>query len=359
MKRIALLSVLLAAGRAFAAAPDEAVPPGEGEAAARTAALISETVSRARSETGAARRDSHAKAHGCVRALFRVEKDLPADLRRGVFQEGRAYRAWIRYSNGSGRAQNDADGDGRGMAVKLTGVPGPKLEDDEKGTQDFLMINAPAFFVRDAADYVEFTKAAAAGKPLRFFFHGFNPFRWHWREFRNALAITRRKTSDPLDVRYWSVTPFLMGDAGPAKFSARPCAKPREEKPDRRRPDFLREAMSARLKDGGACFEFLVQLRTDAAKMPLEDPAVEWSEASAPFRKLAVIDIPAQRFEGAEQAAFCENLSMNPWHAVPEHRPLGGINRVRRVVYPAIARLRRLLNHAQPAEPTGGEAFPE
>jgi hypothetical protein len=48
---------------------------------------------------------------------------------------------------------------------------------------------------------------------------------------------------------------------------------------------------------------------------------------------------------------------MNPWHAVPEHRPLGGINRVRKVVYETISKLRHDLNGAPRSEPTGDEIF--
>ena len=33
--------------------------------------------------------------------------------------------------------------DARGMAIKLTGVPGEKLMDDEKHTQDFVLISHP------------------------------------------------------------------------------------------------------------------------------------------------------------------------------------------------------------------------
>jgi hypothetical protein len=329
----------------------ETVPPGEAEAAAQVAALIEATVAKDHKETGSAHRDAHAKAHGCVRATFTVDAKLPADLRQGLFQEGRAYRSWIRYSNGAGRAGSDAKGDGRGMAIKLLGVPGPKLA-DEKSTQDFLLINGPVFFVRDAADYVAFSKAAAAGKPFSFFLPGFNPCRWRLHELRVALALLRKRTDDPLAIRYWSLTPYLLGETGPVKYSARPCAAAAAGKPNKKNPDFLRAAMSARLKDEGACFEFLVQTRTDPARMPVEDPTVEWSEKASPFRKIATIEIPAQRFETPEQMAFCENLSMNPWHAAPEHRPLGGINRVRKVVYEAISKLRHELNGAERAEPS-------
>lgn len=350
-----LLLLLLAAPRVFADSY-ESVPAGEAEASAQIAAMIGGTVAKGKQETGSAHRDAHAKAHGCVRAQFKVESSLPPELRQGVFQEGRVYPAWIRYSNGSGASQDDAVDDARGMAVKLMGVPGPKLG-DEKATQDFLMISGPVFFVRDAADYVEFTKAASAGKPMRFFFRGWNPFRWRLHELRAALNLLHRRTSNPLHARYWSVAPFLFGATGPVKFSARPCEKPRAGISDTRNPDFLRAAMAKELKTSGACFQFLVQLQTDLKKMPVEDPTVRWSERASPFQKVATIEIPAQGFESPAQQKFCEDLSMNPWHAIPEHRPLGGINRVRKVVYETISKLRHDLNGAARVEPTGEEKF--
>ena len=44
------------------------------------------------------------------------------------------------------------------MAIKLLGVPGEKLLEDEKDatTQDFVLIDNPVFFIRNVADYVPF-----------------------------------------------------------------------------------------------------------------------------------------------------------------------------------------------------------
>ncbi len=40
-------------------------------------------------------RDAHAKAHGCVKAEFKVRADLDPTLRRGVFAEaGKSWNAW-------------------------------------------------------------------------------------------------------------------------------------------------------------------------------------------------------------------------------------------------------------------------
>jgi hypothetical protein len=348
-----LAAALLLSPRSLAADSYESVPEGEADAADQIASVDSGMVEKGQKEIGRAHRDAHAKAHGCVRAWFRVNEHLPPELRQGVFQEGRSYRSWIRFSNGAGRAGKDSEGDARGMAIKLMGVSGPKLSDDEKATQDFLLLSAPAFFVRNAADYVEFVKDDAAGKRSSFF----NPFRGRFHELSNARALTGKKVVNPLGIQYWSTTPFLYGAAGPAKFSARPCSPLPAETPDKENPDFLRAAMSSKLKQGEACFDFLVQTRTDPASEPIEDPTVEWSEKKSPFTAVATIEIPPQRFETPPQQDFCENLSMNPWHSVPEHRPLGGINRVRKVVYEAISKLRHELNNAPRAEPTGDESF--
>jgi hypothetical protein len=34
-------------------------------------------------------------------------------------------------------------------------------------------------------------------------------------------------------------------------------------------------------------------------------------------------------------------MSFNPWHALPEHRPLGDMNRARREIYWAMSAFRR------------------
>lgn len=45
-------------------------------------------------------------------------------------------------------------------------------------------------------------------------------------------------------------------------------------------------------------------------------------------------------------------LSFNPWHALPEHKPLGAVNRIRRVVYTAVSKLWHQHNGVPRREPT-------
>ncbi|RPH55293.1 MAG: catalase, partial [Acidobacteria bacterium] len=289
-------------------------------------------------------RDAHAKAHGCVKADFSVKADIPAELRSGVFAAPRSFTAWIRFSNGHGKPQDDRTRDGRGMAIKLTGVDGPKLlaEEAEAKTQDFVMINSPAFFIRNAGDYVSFTRASKYHVPFAFFLT-------HWHELRAARAIVEETVDEVFEERYFSMTPYLLGQRY-IKFSARPvdCGTgaalvPAVALPPAG-PDYLRDRMIAWMNSRDACFIFAVQPQTDPATMPVEDPTIVWDEIKAPFIDVATIRIPKQRFDSEAQQTFCENLSYTPWHALAEHRPVGGINRIRKVVYEGISVLRHKLN---------------
>jgi len=339
---LVLMSALLPAG---ASSNEEEVPANEDAATHQIVQMIDESV-RAEAKNGLARRGAHAKAHGCVQAEFRVLDKLPAEVRVGIFREAHTYPAWIRYSNAFGKVQDDSVDDGRGMAIKLMGI-----ERSESGTQDFIMINHPVFFVRDAADYVEFQKALSENSPFKFFFPGLNPFNFRLHELRIANAIRSTKVANPLDSQYWSTTPYRFGDTE-MKFSARPCG-PASPFAETASPDFLRENMQKHLAQSEACFDFMVQLRKGSSKMPIEDPTIEWSEKDSPFIPVARITIPAQAFTSPEQLEFCENLSLTPWHAIPEHQPLGGINRVRKTVYNTISRVRHELNSEVRHEPTG------
>lgn len=115
--------------------------------------------------------------------------------------------------------------------------------------------------------------------------------------------------------------------------------------------------MVKRLQEKDVTFDFLAQLQTDPVAMPIEDSTVSWDQRASPYRKIATIRIPKQTFDTPAQQEFAENLSFTPWHALPEHRPLGNMNRARKHVYWAISKLRHAHNGAPRTEPTGDETF--
>jgi hypothetical protein len=332
---------------ALSGTPPEAIPPGEAGAIAIIEEIIAKGVKAQAASDPPARRDAHPKPHGCVAAEFRVLDNLPPALRQGLFAQPRSYQAWIRFSNSNAKPQSDAIGDGRGMAIKLVGV-----EDSPSRTQDFITISYPVFIVRNASDYVVLQENLAT--PLRFFVPSWNPFQWRIREALNAFGIERQKPSNLLNIQYCSMTPYLFGDTQ-CKFSTIPAGTPSPFN-GRAGDNFLRANLVAALAAGGAAFDFCIQLRSKPDAMPIEDPTIKWQESDSPFVPVARITIAKQVFDTPLQNAFGENLSFTPWHGLAAHRPLGGVNRVRRSVYQAISRLRHALNHEVRAEPAPGPA---
>ena len=116
--------------------------------------------------------------------------------------------------------------------------------------------------------------------------------------------------------------------------------------------DFLHEAMVKQVGSEDVYFEFVVQLRTDPVKMPIEDSLVNWDENLSPFRRVALIRIPKQNIDAEGRMAIAENLAFNPWHSLPEHRPLGSINRSRLIIYEIISDFQRKMNGVPTEEPT-------
>jgi len=300
---------------------------------------------RERYAPGSIQRDAHPKAHGCVRAELQISETLPSALSHGVLVPGARYPAWIRFSNGSQDATRpDSRGDARGMAIKLHGLRGTALisETDWQAsgaTQDFVLISHPVFFANDPRRYLAFVTHASSDSALGKLLI---PIDLGLKGALIALATSRKKISNPLQTRYFSTVPYQLG-LGPSrqavKYSVRACLTTKDPAPANRGPNFLRDALRKTLEDRDVCMEFLVQPRTSPA-MSVEDSMTEWSEKQAPFFKVATIHIPSQTFDTPEQNAFCEKLSFSPWHALPEHRPLGSTNRLRKVIYENISRVR-------------------
>ncbi len=327
----------------------ETIPPGEAEYTEDLIATMKGQMIKD-NPTGIMRRDAHAKMHGVVRAEFIVGPNLPPELRIGVFKEPKTYQAWIRFSNGAGPIKPDKDKDIRGMAIKLMGVPGEKILAEEKNeqTHDFILASTNVFMTKDVKETSDGAKALFGSIFAKIWF--LTHLRVGWNFYKS-----NRKFANPLQIRYFSCTPYRFGNHGAVKYSAIPQFLTPDTIPDDPADDYLRLAMMKQLKDGDALFDFAVQLQTDADAMPIEDAGYEWPESMSPFRKVATIRIKQQDFTSAEQTEFGENLSFSPWHALPEHRPLGGINRARKVIYAHISTYRHMRNQADRKEPSSWE----
>ncbi|MEO5648057.1 MAG: nuclear transport factor 2 family protein [Chitinophagaceae bacterium] len=288
---------------------------------------------------GGTLRQAHPKMHGCVHAEFTVESGLPENLQTGIFKTASTYPCLLRFSNANSKVQADAKKDIRGMAIKLLNVPGEKLLINEQNAteQDFLLISHNIFVSHNLAEFQKTIKAVTSGKILGYFL---NPFHWGVL-FRTLKSF--KVCNHVLDISYWSTTPYQFGDITKAvKYHAKPSANQALAYEDTKSADYLRVNLAATLAKQDVYYDFFVQFQTDAELMPVEDPTVEWK---SDFIKCATIKIPKQVFDTPSQNALGENLSFTPWHSLPEHRPIGGINRGRKHAYEAMASFRLERNH--------------
>jgi Catalase len=291
-------------------------------------------------------RDAHPKMHGLVQAEFIVHADIPAALKVGVFERALTYAAWVRFSNASGTAQPDAKRDIRGMAIKLVGVAGATALSgadvaDGMGEQDFLLISTDVFLCRDLQVFDRMVRAIQGSLWDKLCFFAGHP------GVLVRILSAFKTFANPLTTRYFSSTPYLLGEAA-VKY----CATPMRTPADVPAPsagsapgnNFMRDAMQAQLRRGPAEFSFGIQLQSDAVRMPVEDAATRWDENLSPFVAVATLRIAQQDFDNAARNRQGEDMRFSPWHGLAAHRPIGSINRARRVVYHGISALRRRVN---------------
>ena len=106
----------------------------------------------------------HRKQQLGLHGTFEVLSDVPEHARHGLFARAATYPAWVRLSNGGTDRQADRKPDVRGFAIKVKGVNGPgALGSGATESQDFLLINHPAFTFAGADEFVGLVKSLTKG----------------------------------------------------------------------------------------------------------------------------------------------------------------------------------------------------
>jgi hypothetical protein len=327
---------------------------GEEQATQEIVAAMSAFV-RATYAHSTAERAGNTKTYGIVRGRFEVLSDLPAVVRHGVLAQPRTYPAWVRFAGPGPLSPPDMQDNGiLSMGIKLMDVPGRKLLDDERHTQDFTGISAPTFTTPNVIENAKLQRHLRAGVPA---FHFIDPRDSHLLD-AVMQGLYARAHHSPLEVSYWSCVPYLLGDGRAMKYRVSPSSDARTPIPACPRANYLRDAMSHTLAQTEVQFDFSVQLQTDPHRMPIENASVIWPERLSPMIPVARLTLPLQRFTSPAQLAFARNLSFQPWHSVEAHRPLGNQNRARRTIYLALSRLRQELNDVPHIEPRGDDECP-
>lgn len=339
----------------------------------RTMRGIAETV---RQDEGQAERGVHAKSHGIVIGELRVHDGLPPALAQGLFATPATYPVVMRLSTIPGDVLDDRVSVPRGLALKVIGVPGERLPGSEgEVTQDFLMVDAPAFGQANPRQFLQGLKALGATTDrVPTLKRGLSTFLRGAEKTLEAMglesALLKTLGGHPnthlLGETFYTQLPLLYG-RHIAKLSLAPVSDhllalkglTLDAFEAEGSPNPIREAVIDHFQHHGGRWELRVQLCTDLETMPIEDGSVVWPEAESPYVAVATLDAGLQDVWSPGRVAQVDlGMAFSPWQGLAAHRPLGGLNRVRKPAYEMSARYRAQANGQVVREPRARDDLP-
>jgi hypothetical protein len=319
-------------------------------------------------------RDAHAKSHGVLRGELQIYPNLPEHLAQGMFREARTYPVIIRLSSAPGAVSSDKMPANKGLAIKIIGVEGEKFLADQKDeiTQDFLLVNDTIIPTGDIKSYhdmqLKLEQLAYTPEILQ-------------QTFANATNLATKALNavgihpniNPLGPgdqnyhllgeTYHTLGAIRYGDYV-AKLSLAPLSEnvkaltcqPVDVQEDGTWRDLVVDFFGTQ----GAEYELRAQLTNDLKTMPVEDASVEWPEEQSRHQPIGKIVIPAQDAYSPARRVFADDvLSFNPFHCLPEHLPLGSINRARIKAYETSSAYRHRMNAQPRREPRDINELPD
>ncbi len=322
---------------------------------------------------GHAIRSVHAKSHGLIDARLIVSADLPPHLAQGLFAKAGTYPVVMRYSAIPGDLLDDAVSAPRGLSIKIMGVEGARLPGAEGATtQDFVMVNGPAFSAPNAKKFLGTLKQLAATtdkapglkKALSTALQGVEKvIEAVGGESATLRALGGHPETNVLGETYYTQVPVLYGDYI-AKLSIAPVSAGLKALTDAKvdldeKPNGLRAAVVEFFAGSRGEWELRAQLCTDLDKMPVEDASVKWPEDESPYVTVARIVAEPQRAWTHERSTVVDDgMAFSPWHGLAAHRPLGSVMRARKPAYEMSKRFRAEHNGKPVEEPSKEVALP-
>ena len=304
------------------------------------------------------RRGTHAKGV-CVRAAFEVpdiaagrDRALARRLAVGVFARPGCYSAIVRFANSDPTVNSDWQPDVRGLSFSVELPLAASAEWHGHARQDWSLQSAPTLPFNDVHAFAVFGKvlsarnetvglAALSAEDQRLF-------------AVTKAAVVRQQRQQPLrpyqQLRYWSNVPFRHGSQDIVKYSASPVITNAARALDVANPQALRDELLRHVNEDEtmSAFEFGVQFldprrmrferRQRDAAFWIENASIEWPEREAPFHAVARLTLLRR---GGIVDDTCERMfiDVNEF-CLPEHAPVGGVNRARRAAELASRRAR-------------------
>ncbi len=343
----------------------EEIKPDEQEVISDLNETFDVILNRTAEDYGHAVRSVHAKSHGILEGSLTVADGLSPEFAQGLFAAPGSYKVYLRLSTNAGDILPDAISLPRGLAMKVVGVEGDRIERAEGSTQDFVMVNGPVFQTADAKKFQGNLKMLAkttdrmegTKKVLSSVLQTVNSaLETVGIESSVVQSMGGAPNIDPLGETYFSVTPFRYGDYV-AKFRLKPVSQGLVELTGREidtsvSDNAIRETVQAEMRDTAGEWLLQVQLCRDLEKQPVEDPTVEWKEEEAPFTTVATVKAaPQDSWNDENVRKVDDEMRFSVWTGLAAHRPLGNINRARKDTYEHSSQFRAAFNRCPMHEP--------
>jgi hypothetical protein len=309
----------------------ETVAADEAERYARYAQAFAEIQAR-KSERYGKGRTLHRKQLAAAQGTLEVLDGLPEWAKYGLFALPHDYEVWVRLSNGGLDRAADKVPDIRGFALRVLGVRGDSaLGNGPAVSQDFTLINQEAFAFPGSQQFIDFVVAASHGNAA-LFKHIFQRYGVLGapRQIGKLLKTAGRPFSGFATETLFSTLPMANG---PYAVRVRMLPSPSNGKPESGARNDWSADFAARLRKAPLHWDMQLQYFASEALTPIEDASVNWS---TPYTTVARLMLPKQDLDAPDAKAFAERVEasvIDPWQALAEHRPLGDVQRARKVVY--------------------------
>ncbi|OOG46369.1 catalase [Polaromonas sp. A23] len=272
-------------------------------------------------------RTLHRKQLTAARGELRVLADLPEFARHGLFAAPASHEVLLRLSNGGLNKASDSMPDIRGFSFKVWGVSGDSALGGPAVSQDFTLINQEKFAFAGSAEFVDLVEAASYGNAalVKFFFKRYGFYRGPV-QLAKMLKTAAKSFKGFTTESFFSSVPMACGPYA-VRVRLLPASSNGPASADAQKDwgaDFAR-----RLATGALEYELQLQPFVNEKTTPIEDASVNWP---TPYTTVALLTLPQQTASQAllEQA---ESNVFDPWQALAQHRPLGDVQRARKVVY--------------------------
>ena len=295
---------------------------------------------------------------------FIVHDKLPKHLAQGMFKKPGVYDVIMRYSSLTPKIVPDNAPAPRGIGMKIFGIEGEKIWGEDKKTQDWTFNNYPVLELRDPqttydiADALErnwndipkFAEEQSKRADADVATLGGGLPRQH-----SAYTITHhshqhvRITSTVYAMPEYSQSAYRHGDYV-AKYGVFPLSHEQLSRADDDIQDtdpinIISQETRRFHMAHKVTYSFCAQLLQDLNEQPVDDIGIEWDPKKYPFEQIATLEFePQDSWLPEFRTWWDDRITVNSWHGLKEHQPLGSTNRMRRVVYAESRKLRLRVN---------------